>query len=127
VKVRVAAHEHFTRQGRNIHLSIGANVAQAMLGDEVDVETLDGPAALKIPAGTQSGQQFRMRGKGVPDMRGHDRGDQIVTVHVVIPSELNDEQRDLVERLAESFGDEVMPQPSASRGFFDKVKDALGV
>ena len=127
VKVRVATHPHFTRQGRNILLSVGANIAQAMLGDEIDVDTVDGPAELKIPSGTQSGQQFRMRGKGVPDLRGTDRGDQIVTVHVVIPKSLTDDQRSLVEQLAESFGDEVMPQPAASRGFFDKVKDALGV
>ena len=127
VKVRIAPHPRFTRQGRQIHLSIGINVAQAMLGDEITVDTLDGEVMLRVPAGTQSGQQFRLRGKGVPDMRGVDRGDQIVTVHVVIPADLSPEQRELVEQLAETLGNEVTPQPVASRGFFDKVKDALGV
>ena len=98
-----------------------------MLGDEIAVSTLDGDIALKIPAGTQSGQQFRLRHKGVPDMRGGDRGDQIVTIHINIPGTLTEKQRELVTELAESFGREVSPQPAASRGFFDKVKDALGV
>jgi molecular chaperone DnaJ len=127
VKVRIKPHAHFTRQGKQIHLQLGVNVAQAMLGDELEIETLDGPVMFKLPSGTQSGQQFRLRDKGVPDMRGGDRGDQIVTIHVVIPKQLTDEQRDLVERLAGSLGSDVTPQPANHRGFFDKVKDALGV
>ncbi len=126
VKVRVKPHQYFTRQGKTIGLQIGINVAQAMLGDEIEIETLDGPVAFKLPAGTQSAQQFRLRGKGVPDMRGGDRGDQMVTVHVEIPKSLTAEQRDLIEQLASTFGSDVSPQPT-SRGFFDKVKDALGV
>lgn len=126
VKVRVKPHEHFTRQGKTITVQIGVNVAQAILGDEIEVDTLDGPVAFRLPAGTQSGQQFRLRGKGVPDMRSSERGDQILTVHVVIPKDLNDEQRELVEQLGVSLGGEVIPQPT-HRGFFDKVKDALGV
>jgi molecular chaperone DnaJ len=126
VKVRIKQHEFFTRQGKTIGLQIGINVAQAMLGDEIEIETLDGPVAFKLPAGTQSAQQFRLRGKGVPDMRGGDRGDQLVTVHVEIPKSLTSEQRELIEQLATTFGSDVSPQPT-SRGFFDKVKDALGV
>jgi molecular chaperone DnaJ len=126
VKVRIKPHAFFTRQGKTINLQIGVNVAQAMLGDEVEVDTLDGPVAFKLPAGTQSGQQFRLRGKGVPDMRGGDRGDQMITVHVEIPKSLSHEQRELVEQLATTFGSGVTPQPT-NRGFFDKVKDALGV
>jgi molecular chaperone DnaJ len=127
VKVRVKAHPHFTRQGKQIHLQLGVNVAQAMLGDEIEIETLDGPVMFKMPQGTQSGQQFRLRGKGVPDLRGGDRGDQLVTIHVVIPKDLSLDQRQLVEQLAESLGSDVTPQPANHRGFFDKVKDALGV
>jgi molecular chaperone DnaJ len=126
VKVRIKSHPFFTRQGKTINLQIGINVAQAMLGDEVEIDTLDGPVAFKLPSGTQSGQQFRLRGKGVPDMRGGDRGDQIVTVHVEIPKSLSSEQRGLIEQLATTFGSDVSPQPT-NRGFFDKVKDALGV
>ncbi len=127
VKVRIAPHAHFTRQGKNIQLQLGVNVAQAMLGDEIELDTIDGPIEFRLPAGTQSGQQFRLKGKGVPDLRGGDRGDQMVTIHVVIPRELSTEQRELIEQLATTFGDEVVPQPQAGRGFFDKVKDALGV
>ena len=118
-------HETFTRTGKTIQLGVGINVAQAALGDEIEILTLDGPVSLKVPAGTQSGQQFRLRGKGVPDLRGGDRGDQLVTVQVVIPRQLDDEQRELFMQLADTLGSEVTQQPH--RGFFDKVKDALGV
>jgi molecular chaperone DnaJ len=97
------------------------------LGEEIEIESLDGSVLFKLPSGTQSGQQFRLRNKGVPDLRGGDRGDQLVTIHVVIPKSLTPEQRDLVEELAQSLGSEVTPQPANHRGFFDKVKDALGV
>jgi molecular chaperone DnaJ len=127
VKVRVKPHPHFTRQGKQIHLQLGVNVAQAILGDEIEIDTLDGSVMFKLPQGTQSGQQFRLRNKGVPDIRGGDRGDQLVTIHVVIPKSLTPEQRELVEQLAGSLGSDVTPQPANNRGFFDKVKDALGV
>jgi len=126
VKVRIKPHPLFTRQNKTIHLQVGINVAQAALGDEIEVDALDGPVELRIPAGTQGGQQFRLRGKGVPDLRGGDRGDQIVTVQVLTPKHLTDEQRDLFAQLAETLGSEVTHQPN-HRGFFDKVKDAFGV
>jgi molecular chaperone DnaJ len=130
VKVRVAPHPLFTRNGRTIHSQVGVNVAQAALGDELEIDTIDGAVAFRLPAGTQSGQQFRLRGKGVPDLRANgtngDRGDQLVTVHVVTPRDLSHEQRELFERLAETMGSEVTQQPN-HRTFFGKVKDALGV
>ena len=126
VKVRVAPHPLFTRHHKAIHSQVGVNVAQAALGDELQIATIDGSVNFKLPAGTQSGQQFRLRGKGVPDLRGGDRGDQIVTVHVVTPRELTAEQRALFERLAETMGSEITEQPT-HRTFFDKIKDALGV
>jgi molecular chaperone DnaJ len=127
VNVNIKPHPLFNRQGKQVMSAVGINVAQAMLGDEIEVQTLDGDVALKVPAGTQSGQQFRLRHKGIPDMRSGERGDQIVTVHVNIPDALTDQQRELISQLADTFGSEVSPQPAASRGFFDKVKDALGV
>ena len=126
VKVRIAPHPIFTRHHKTIQSQVGVNVAQAALGDELEIETIDGPVAFKLPAGTQSGQQFRLRGRGVPDMRGGERGDQIVTVHVVTPHELSDEQRALFEQLATTMGSDITQQPP-QRGFFDKIKDALGV
>lgn len=126
VKVRVEPHKFFERHGKVIHSQVGVNVAQAALGDEIEIDTIDGAVVFRIPQATQSGQQFRLRGKGVPDMRGGDRGDQIVTIQVVIPKKLSDEQRDMFEQLASSLGKEVQQQPN-SRNFFDRVKDALGV
>src|SRR5690606_15625879 len=124
VTLRIAPHPKLQRSGRNILYDLPINVAQATLGAEIEVPTVDGPVMLTIPPGTQPMQQFRLRGKGVPDMRGRGRGDQLVTVHVVIPTDLNQRQRELFEQLASELGDAVMPK---DRGFFSKVKDALGV
>lgn len=124
VKVRVKQHPIFNRQGKTIHSEIAVNMAQAALGDELEIDTIDGSVSFKLPSGTQSGQQFRLRGKGVPDMRGGDRGDQIVTVQVHTPRDLTAEQRALLEQLAASFGNGVITP--AGRGFFDRIKDVLG-
>lgn len=126
VKVRVQQHKFFERHGKAIHSRVGINVAQAALGDEIEIDTLDGPVVFHVPTGTQSGQQFRLRNKGVPDLRGGERGDQIVTVQVIIPKKLTDEQEELFEQLSASLGKEVTQQPKG-RGFFDRVKDAIGV
>lgn len=126
VKVRVQSHKFFERRGKQIHSTVGINVAQAALGDDIEIDTLDGPVVFTVPSGTQSGQQFRLRSKGVPDLRGGDRGDQLVTVEVVIPKKLNRDQEELFEQLGSSLGKEVTPQPKG-KGFFDRVKDAIGV
>ena len=96
VKVQVKPHKVFERQGKSIQSQVGINVAQAALGDEIEIDTLEGPVVFRVPTGTQSGQQFRLRGKGVPDLRGGERGDQLVTVQVVVPKKLTDDQRELV-------------------------------
>ncbi|HYJ13642.1 MAG TPA: molecular chaperone DnaJ [Thermomicrobiales bacterium] len=124
VKTRVKGHKFFERQGKTITSQVGINVAQAALGDEIEIDTLDGEVVFRIPSGTQSGQQFRLRGKGVPDLRGGERGDQLVTVQVVVPKTLSEEQKDLFSQLATSLGKEVTQQPN-NRGFFDRVKDVL--
>jgi len=124
VKVRVRPHPIFTRQGKTIHSRIAVNMAQAALGDELEIDTLDGSVEFRLPPGTQSSQQFRLRGKGFPDMRGGDRGDQIVTVEVHTPRDLSAEQRALLEQLAATFGNGVITP--AGRGFLDRIKDALG-
>lgn len=125
VKVRVQPHTYFERHGKAINSQVGVNIAQAALGDEIEIDTVDGSVVFKIPSGTQSGQQFRLRGKGVPDIRGGERGDQLVTIQVVVPKRLSDDQRELFEQLASSLGKEVTQQPN-NRSFFDRVKDALG-
>lgn len=125
VKIRVKPHKIFERHGKGIHSQVGINVAQAALGDECAIETIDGPVMFRIPSGTQSGQQFRLREKGVPDLRGGSRGDQIVTIQVVTPKKLSEDQRALFEELASSLGSDIQQQPN-SKGFFGRVKDALG-
>ncbi len=125
VTLRVKPHPQLGRNGKQILFDLPVTVAQATLGDEIEIPSVDGDVSFVLPTGTQPGQQFRLRGKGVPDIRGGDRGDQIVTVHVVIPRDLTPEQRSLFEQLDVELGREVeMPK---EKGFFARVKDALGV
>jgi molecular chaperone DnaJ len=125
--VKMASHPVFERKGDDLHAEVPVSFADAALGAEIRVPTITGKGTIRIPAGTQSGQQFRLRGKGVPDLRGGERGDELVTIHVVIPKQLSQEQRNLVEQLGHSLGRDVTAQPVGTKGFFDKVKDALGV
>jgi molecular chaperone DnaJ len=112
------------RQGHDLVLDIPLNVAQASLGDELAIPTLEGDSDVKIPAGTQEGRVFRLKGKGVPHLRESRRGDLQVRVHVMVPTELNKEQQDLLRRLDATFR---TTQNSDARSIFDKVKDAFGV
>ncbi|MBI5794404.1 molecular chaperone DnaJ [Candidatus Uhrbacteria bacterium] len=97
VRLHVKPDRRFERDGIHIHSSATIGFTQAALGDTIEIETVDGKGDLKIPAGTQSGSQFRLRGKGVPSNRG--RGDQIVTVEVRTPERLSREQKKLLEQL----------------------------
>jgi len=119
----VKSHKFFKRRDNDIILNLDINIAQAALGAEVDVPTLDGDEKLNIPSGTQSGKVFTMRGKGVPYLRRKDRGHQKVIVNVVVPTKLTKEQRELFEKLAESLGTTVKPQ---EKGFLDWLNDAFG-
>lgn len=121
VILHVAPHPFFRRRGDDILLELGINVAQAALGDKVTIPTLDGEETISIPAGSQTGKVFRLRGRGVPHLRGSGQGDQLIFVHVVTPTNLTDEQKDLFRQLAETLGKEVIPQEE--RGILDKLKD----
>jgi len=118
----VKPHQFFRRRDDDILLDLEINVAQAALGAEVEVPTVDGPTLLKIPAGTQPGKVLRMRGKGIPHLRDNSRGDQLVIVNVAIPTRLTAEQRQLFEQLAKSLGSDVHPQ---EHSFLDWLKEAL--
>jgi molecular chaperone DnaJ len=124
VRIAVAPHPLFTRKDRTIYSQIQVNIAQAALGDELEIETIDGPVAFKLPEGTQSGQQFRLRGRGAPSVGGSDRGDQLVTVQVATPRKLSPEQRELFVKLAETL-DSGVPSVETERNFFARMKDAL--
>lgn len=123
IAIQVKAHKYFRRRETDVLLDLDINVAQAALGAEVEIPTVDGPAKLKIPSGTQPGKVLRLRGKGVPHLRGNGRGDQLVIVNVDIPARLNNDQRKLFEQLAKSLGSEVRPQ---ERSFLDWLKETLG-
>ena len=128
VVVHVKDHAYFKRKEHDIILDISLNIAQATLGDRIQVETVDGHQDLVIPPGTQTGKVFRLRGKGLPRLRSDGshsgRGDQLVYVEVMTPSQLSERQRELFEELAETFGKEITPRTSG-RGFFNKVMDYL--
>ena len=122
VDIRVNPHKYFHRKDADIQLDMNINIAQATLGDEIDVPTIDGTEKLKIPAGTQPGRVFTLKGKGIPRLQGSGRGDQKVVINVEIPNSLTPEQRDLMEQLAGTMGTEVIPQ---EKSFWDRLKDAL--
>lgn len=125
VALKVQPHRFFRRDDKDVLLDVNISFVQAALGDKIKVPTLEGEEPLTIPAGTQTGTSFRLKGKGVPYLRHSGRGDQIVTVHVRTPTNLTDQQRKLLQQLGESLGYEVTPQEA--KGFFDRVKDAFGV
>lgn len=123
LEVQVKPHKYFHRRGDAIILDLNINVAQAALGAEVEVPTMNGIERLNIPSSTQPGKVFTLKNKGVPHLRGKGRGDQLVVVNVVIPKSLTVEQRKLFEQLAETLGSDVLP---AEHSFIDWLKDALG-
>lgn len=122
IAIKVKAHKYFHRREYDVLLDLNVNIAQATLGAEVEIPTVDGPTMLKIPNGTQPGKILRLRGKGIPKLRGNGRGDQLVVINVEVPINVDNDQRQLFEQLAESLGSEVRPQ---ERGFLDWLKEAL--
>ncbi|MGC8879068.1 MAG: molecular chaperone DnaJ [Anaerolineae bacterium] len=126
VVLHVKPHRFFRRVDHDIYLELAINIAQAALGDEVEVPTVDGTMhKLIIPAGTQTGDTIRLRGLGVPYLRRDGRGDMIVTIQVLTPTNLTPEQRALLIELGKTLDKEVVPQ--RERSFFDRVREALGV
>jgi molecular chaperone DnaJ len=125
VVLHVSPHTYFRRDDSNILLELDINVAQAALGDKLKVPTLDGEEELAIPAGTQTGEVFKLRGKGVPHLRRNGRGDQLVMVHVLTPTKLSKKQKDLLQELSKSLGKEEVHQPE--KGLFSRFKEALGL
>ena len=121
VVIHVAAHEQFERQGSNLYEAVPITFAQAALGAEIMVKTLDADEKLKIPMGTQTGTVFLFRGKGMPALGGRGRGDLFVSVTVMTPTSLTREQRKLLEQLAD-----VENKDLEDKGLVDKVRDIFG-
>ncbi|MEI7768490.1 MAG: molecular chaperone DnaJ [Chloroflexales bacterium] len=125
VALDVQQHPLFLRDGNDVILELKLNVAQATLGEDLEVPTIDGSERLRIPPGTQTGQTFKLRGKGVPFLRQSGRGDQIIVSRVMVPAKLTDHQRKLFQDLARTFGPE--DQSDRDEGFLGRIKDALGL
>lgn len=125
VTLAIKQHRIFQRNGNDVVLEMPLNIAQAALGSMVKVPTLEGDTELEIPAGTQGGELFRLRGKGVPHLRGNGRGDQVVVTRIDVPTRLNDRQRELLQELAEEFGTAPGSGDHEEGGFFSKLRDAF--
>ncbi len=123
VVVKVQEHPLFQRDGVNVLCEVPVSFAQAALGAEIEVPTLEGKVKMKVPAGTQSGTVFRLKGKGVPNIQAQGRGDQLVRIVVEVPRKLSQKQRELLEEFARVSGEEVHPM---TKGFFEKVKEIFG-
>jgi len=123
IEVDVTPHKFFERRQNDILLNLSINIAQATLGAEIEVPTVDGKTTLKIPSGTQPGKVFTLRGKGVPHLKSSSRGDQRVMITVDIPTKLDDAQRGLLEELAKTLGTEVKP---TDKSFMDILKEVFG-
>ena len=123
VVLRVKAHPELARHDQDVIFELRVNMVQAALGDRIQIPTLEGPVEIAIPPGTQNGQSFRLQGKGMPDVRGGRRGDQYVVVQVVIPKDLNPEQKSLLRKVGGLTG---KPE-KVTKGFFDKLRDAISL
>jgi molecular chaperone DnaJ len=124
VVVHVKEHELFVRQDNDIVIEVPVSFPQAALGAEVEVPTLDGKMTVKVPAGTQSGKVFRLKGKGFTDLHGYGRGDQLVRITVETPRRLSARQRELLEEFARASGEDI--NHPLSKGFVDKLKEMFG-
>ena len=120
VVLSVKAHKFFERDGDDLHCVLPVSFPQAALGTELQIETLEGMATIRIPEGTQSGREIKLKGKGVPHLNSHGKGDLIVEVRVATPSKLSKPQRDLLKQLSETMTVENTP---TNRGLFEKMKE----
>lgn len=116
--IHVLPHDTFQRDHNDLYMDLPISFVKAALGAEVSVRTLEGNVSMKIPAGTQSGKVFRLKGKGMPDLRGHGQGDQYVKVMLQVPTKLNPEQRKILEQFAHISGEDVLK----SKSIKDKIK-----
>jgi molecular chaperone DnaJ len=124
VVVTVKDHPELIRRGTELWHELPLTFAQAALGATLEVPTVDGTQPLEIPAGTQSGTEFKLRGEGVPRLRGSGRGDLHVVATVVVPPKLSKKERELLKQLDEVSGPAVLPK--RNEGIFDRLRDIFG-
>ena len=129
VVIHVQEHPFFQRDGNDLYCELPLNFPTLALGGEIRIPTLEGEEPFKVPEGTGSGQSFRLRGRGMPDVSGRGRGDLFVIVKVITPKKLSKEQKKLLEQLATSLPKEQFeptPVDHEDKGLFDRVKDIFG-
>ncbi len=119
IAVTVRPHAFLRREGAAVLLEQPVSFLQATLGTELEIPTIDGKVKYTLPEGTPTGTTFRLRGKGIPELNGRGRGDQFVTIKVMVPTNLNNEQKEALRTFAVSMGEQVKDQP---KSFFDKMK-----
>jgi molecular chaperone DnaJ len=122
VHVRVQAHDRFVRDGFDLRCDVPISFTQAVLGAHLEFDTLDGTEDLVIPRGTPTGTEFHLRGRGVPHLERRGRGDLIVRVHVDVPTDVGEEEEELLRQIAELRGDQVAPTDA---GFFSRIRSAF--
>ncbi|QSG06876.1 molecular chaperone DnaJ [Halapricum desulfuricans] len=121
IDVSIRDHPEFERDGDDLRRREPLSFPQAVFGDTIEVETLDGAVELEVPSGTQSGETFRLEGKGMPRLRRRGNGDLYVTVQVYTPEQLNDDQREALEAFAEASDEDI----DVEQGFFEKLKNSI--
>ena len=122
ITITVRPHELFRREGTSVLCEAPITFAQAVLGAELEIPTIDGKVKYNLPEGTQSGTTFRLKGKGIPSLNGRGRGDQYVTVFIETPKDLNKEQKDALKKFSETMGEETNEHYEQRKNFFKKFK-----
>jgi molecular chaperone DnaJ len=124
IQIEEEQHPQLHRDGLNVAFDLYISIPDAAFGTQVEVPTIDGRAKIKIPAGTQSGKIFRLKGKGFPEVQGYGRGDQLIQVSVWTPQQLSSEEKAILEKLSQS--DNFKPNPGkGDKNFFDRVREAF--
>jgi molecular chaperone DnaJ len=122
VLIEEETHPHLNRDGLNVGFDLYISFPNAVFGTQVEVPTIDGKAKIKVPAGTQSGKIFRLKGKGFPDVNSYDKGDQLIQVNVWTPQNVSHDEKDMLEKMSGSKN--FVPSPEKSdKSFFDKVRE----
>ncbi|MFB6186683.1 MAG: DnaJ C-terminal domain-containing protein, partial [Halobacteriaceae archaeon] len=121
IDVNIRDHDKFDRDGDDLYRREPISFPQAVFGDSIQIDTFEGTIEMDIPSGTQSGETFRLQGKGMPRLRGRGHGDLYVKTQVVTPESLNQEQKEALEKFAEAGGEEI----SVDEGFFERIKNSF--
>lgn len=122
VLIEEEAHPQLHRDGLNVAFDLHISFPDAVFGTQAEVPTIDGRAKIKIPAGTQSGKIFRLKGKGFPQVNGYEKGDQLIQVNIWTPQHVSNEEKEILEKMQGSPNFEPKPEKN-EKSFFDKVRE----